>query len=184
MSDLGYLPKFPVISFATAGGVVSTILFLGFSVMAELEDSLPKMAERHDLNVRVASFGGHIMKTVSHLIESVLDWQDSDAVILDLTTPDVRGKTYMPVWLGEMNNIIQAIRSRGRRVGLVHLYRQDVNFEDDEMIRICDQYCAAHGLPSRNLGLEMSSYGEIFTAGVMRDVVHPTRAGEPFTSSI
>lgn len=156
------------------------VLCLGYSVT-----ELPGYVERADelaaeagggVRFLKSGWGGHSLPTLAYLIDEILDALPCDFVLLELFTGGVRhydGAT-MRLYLDE---ILAATARRGLPVALLNLYQGGVDYDDEIVAALIEEYRALYAIPRLDLAAPVWAAGGEGNAFLLTDGTHVTRAG-------
>lgn len=156
---------------------------LGFSVTADTRGYatlLTQDTHRPDgVEVVRCGLGGCDIFLLPYIYEEILGDQRFDVVLLDVTTCGVRNRVKDPdAYRRPVEVLINKIRRHGAEPAFVHLYRKDVDFDDDVFIDTCDQLAESYGIATLNLGKAIQNATDTTLPDRMVwDVVHTTPFG-------
>lgn len=154
--------------------MAKTLIF-GYSVTADKSGFAFQLAAE-STEFEVCGIGGLHPFNSAYLIPQILDQKRPDVLILEVATGASRGR---PKWeyFWSLCFMVEAALRRNIVVGFAHMYRADVNYDDDSDVVLMAAKGVAdlHGVPVLNLGLEVQRQG--LGGMVLRDVVHTTPDG-------
>lgn len=156
------------------------ILFIGYSV-TELKGYVEAVQALLGERVRVSrsGWGGHTIDTIAYLIDSILDADPQDEVVLELFTSHIRtlGMERVRFYLDE---ILTALAQRRLPIRLLLLYDSSVDYGADKLRGLVHEYSMRFGIPLLDLAMEIAAMMPEERRSLFRDFVHSTEAGAAF----
>lgn len=150
------------------------ILVLGFSVVAEtpgfVELAREQLGPDSEIELRKIGLGGVHLHQLKFLLNSILDQNPCDLLILEVATPEYRwAKGDQPMaYAGLLNKIIGLMRQRCQPLAFLDLPHRDYPTDSDTLYRRHAALAEREGLPLRQVA---------FRPGLLRDQVHATAEG-------
>lgn len=153
------------------------VLFIGYSV-TELNGYVERVQELLGEQALVArsGWGGHTIDTIAYMIDSILDADSQDEVVLELFTSHIRtlGIECVRVYLDE---ILTAHAQRRLPIRFLLLYDSSVDYRSDDLTGLVRDYSTRFGIPILDLATEVAAMRPEERTPLFKDFVHSTDRG-------
>lgn len=151
------------------------ITIIGFSVTGFGEPSFIDLLRdqfkqsQHNIQIEFASFGGLSIDSLPFAIKGLVDLQNTDLVILEITTSWWnRSSPTLELTEKYLNLIIDQVQSEVPNISFLNLYREDT--------KDCDMVVDAIELASKRFGYPVLDLKKLEASNETIDGVHPTPA--------
>lgn len=123
-----------------------------------------------------SGWGGHSLPTLAYLIDEILDALPCDLVLLEPFTGAVRDYDGVTMRL-YLDEILAATARRGLPVALLNLYQGGVDYDDEGVAGLIEEYRALYAIPRLDLAAPVWAAGGQGNTFLLTDGTHVTRAG-------